>query len=123
MTINILPDDALLEIFQFYREELQYALQWWWKNLTDVCRRWRHIVFASPQSLDLRLECTDRTPTRSSLDIWPPFPITISCVSRELDEESQDNIIAALEHHDRITKIDIRIGKPIYIGKTLRSDT
>ena len=81
---------------------------WWWKPLTAVCRRWRVIIFASPHFLDLQLECTDRTPTRSSLDIWPPFPIAISCFPSELDDEGQDNIIAALEHHDRVIRINLR---------------
>ena len=107
-TINILPDDALFEIFHLYRGELEYAHQWWWKILTDVCRRWRHIIFSSPRTLYLGLVCTDRTPTRTSLDVWPPFPITIFCNSRELDDQGQDNIIAALEHHGRVVKIEIR---------------
>ena len=65
------------------------------------------IIFASPHFLDLQLECTDRTPTRTSLDIWPPFPLAISCFPSELDDEGQDNIIAALEHHDRVIRIYI----------------
>ena len=56
----------------------------------------------------MQLLCTDRTPTRTSLDIWPLLPITIFCNSRELDDKGQDNIIAAFEHHDRVIKIDIR---------------
>ena len=79
----------------------------WWKPLIDVCRRWRHVIFASPHHLNLKILCTANTPTRTSLDIWPPFPIIISCSSRELDEEGQDNIIAALEHHDRVIGINI----------------
>ncbi|KAH9960334.1 hypothetical protein BJV74DRAFT_954593 [Russula compacta] len=105
--INILPDDALLEIFHFYREEPNWEGTWWWKRLADVCRRWRDIIFASPYGLDLRLECTDKTPTRTSLDIWPQFPISIFSFSDELDDEGQDNIIAALKHHDRLIEINI----------------
>ena len=41
-------------------------------------------------------------------DIWPLFPITVSCYSEELDDEGQDNIIAALEHHDRVSEINLR---------------
>ena len=88
---------------------LSFSHRWWWKNLTDVCQRWRYIIFASPHGLDLRLVCTHRTPTRTSLDIWPPFPISISCPFWDLDDEGQDNIIAALEHHDRVKQIDISI--------------
>ena len=47
------------------------------------------------------------THTRTSLDIWPPFPVIIYRNTRELDEEGQDSIIAALERHDRVISIDI----------------
>ncbi|KAH9954749.1 hypothetical protein BJV74DRAFT_501224 [Russula compacta] len=105
--IHILPDDVLLEIFYFCREDDWDLQWWWWKSLVDVCRRWRHIIFASPHHLNLRIRCTERTPTRTSLDIWPPFPIIIYCRPGELDEEGQDNIIAALEHRDRVIWIRI----------------
>ena len=80
---------------------------WWWKKLTDVCQRWRHIIFASPRFLNLHLLCTYKTPTRTSLDIWPQFPIFIISHRSELDDEGQDNIIAALEQHDRVIEIDL----------------
>ena len=96
-----------MEIFLFYRGAFNFPPTWWWKNLTDICRRWRQIIFASPRFLDLQLKCTNKTPTRTSLDIWPPFPIRIFCHSWKLDDEGQDNIIAALEHHDRVTQIRI----------------
>ncbi|KAH9977541.1 hypothetical protein BJV74DRAFT_149979 [Russula compacta] len=105
----MLPDYALSEIFHHYSWVLERRRWWWWKNLTDVCRSWRHIIFASPDGLDLQLVCTHRTPTKMSLEnIWPPFPITISCYSEELDDEGQDNIVAALEHHDRVSEINLR---------------
>ena len=98
-------------MFHFCREDNSFTFaipHQWWKTLIDVCRRWRNIILASPHHLDLQIVCTERTPTRTSLDIWPPFPIIISCITRELDEEGQDNIIAALEHHDRVISIYIR---------------
>ena len=64
-------------------------------------------MFASPYSLDLRLVCTEITPTRTSLDIWPRFPISVLNHSEELYDEYQDNIIAALEHHDRVIYISL----------------
>ena len=78
--------------------------RWWWKRLVHVCRRWRHIIFASPHGLGLQLFCTGRRPMRALLDIWPPFPITISC-SEYVNSTRQANIIAALEHHDRVSAI------------------
>ncbi|KAH9970335.1 hypothetical protein BJV74DRAFT_262165 [Russula compacta] len=38
----------------------------------------------------------------------PSFPSNIFCSSKALDDEGQDNIIAALEHHDRVIEIEIR---------------
>ncbi|KAH9968522.1 hypothetical protein BGW80DRAFT_1337992, partial [Lactifluus volemus] len=35
---------------------------WKWHRLVHVCRRWRHIIFDSPRSLDLQLFCTYGTP-------------------------------------------------------------
>ena len=111
VSINVLPDDALWEIFYFYRGKHTSLQRWWWKTLVDVCQRWRQIIFASPQGLDLQIICNCRTPTRTSLDIWPPFPITITCSSWDgdvIDEEPPDNIVAALEHRDRIIAIFIQ---------------
>jgi hypothetical protein len=111
--IDMLPDNVLLEIFDFYREDTAFhsgsglIYGWRWKSLTQVCRRWRCVIFGSPLRLDLRVICTDKTPTRTSLDIWPSFPISLISWYR-VDEESVHNIIAAFEHgHDRISHISI----------------
>jgi hypothetical protein len=112
--IEMLPDNVLLEIFDFYREESEVDIRigfrtWRWQALIQVCRRWRCVIFGSPRRLDLRVVCTDKTPTRTSLDIWPPFPISISCRYR-VDEKSVENVIAAVEHgHDRISHISINM--------------
>jgi hypothetical protein len=59
-------------------------------------------VFTSPLRLDLHLICTSSTPVREKLDVWPPFPIKIwSAYAEHLG----DNVIAALEHPDRICEI------------------
>ena len=117
-TINILPDDALLGIFHFYKELPKFPLpHQWWKTLIDVCQRWRNIIFASPH-LDLKIVCNERTPVRTLLDIWPPVSIIIDCITRELDKEGQDNIIAALERHDRVIRINI-LGQECLVLETL----
>jgi hypothetical protein len=111
MTIDILPDNALLEIFHFYKDHPASAdgFTWRWRTLIHVCRRWRHIVFGSPRRLDLRLHCSHRTPTRRLLDIWPPFPITLRSRTNKtlVNEEDLENILAALERRDRTSIIDI----------------
>jgi hypothetical protein len=64
-------------------------------------------VFRSPLRLNLRLECNANTPVKKTLDVWPRgFPIIIR-ESRSRLPLSGANIIAALEHHDRVSEIDL----------------
>ena len=72
----MLPDDVLLEIFDFYVDEDIGTIQEW-ITLAHVCRRWRSVVFQSPHRLNLRLVCRPTTPVRNTLDIWPPLPLII----------------------------------------------
>ena len=104
VTIDMLPDVALLEIFDFYlgngtRVQPVQA----WHKLVHVCRNWRNVVFGSPRRLNLRLCCTNSTPVRETIDAWPLLPILV--VGRE--KGGVDNIVAALEHNDRICQVDL----------------
>jgi F-box-like len=105
VTIESLPDNVLLEIFEFCRHHswLDWARRWY--RLTHVCQRWRYVVFASPLGLDLHLFCGASTPVRETLDVWPPLPIEIQ--SGSSDSELADSIIAALEHPDRIRMLSL----------------
>ena len=114
VAIDVLPDNVLLEIFHFYKDDflnfpLPVSVTWRWKTMIQVCRRWRNIIFGSPRRLDLRLICTNTTPARTSLGIWPPFPIVVYCdnLSSAVDEKGLSNVIAALEHRDRISGVRI----------------
>ncbi|KAI0249325.1 hypothetical protein BJV78DRAFT_708714 [Lactifluus subvellereus] len=109
VTIGALPDNVLLDIFDFYHRGTEnrdfYRNQWpWpWNRLVHVCQRWRCVVFASPLRLDLCLRCTSKTSVRETLDVWPPLPIEISLG----DPYGVDNVIAALEHCERVRQIQI----------------
>ena len=102
--INMLLDDVLLEIFACYVEESEMRDAW--HTLACVCRRWRSIAFGSPRRLNLRIFCSDRKriPVRKNLDLWPPFPIVLTA---EYGELGGGNLVAALEHHDRVCHIEI----------------
>ena len=106
----MLPDDVLLSIFEFCAsEEEEDRLQQVWQTLVRVCPRWRRLVFGSPSSLNLQLICTSRTPSRNMLDVWPPLPLVIAPV-RYHDNyriENMDNIVAVLEHRNRVCRIHI----------------
>ena len=106
MPIDVLPDDVLLKVFDFY----VVIYQWYgdkrkieaWQSLVHVCRRWRIIVFGSPRRLNLRLVCTPRTPAKDRLDVWPTFPLIVQgCVG---SVSALDNVIAALGQSNRICR-------------------
>ena len=104
-TIDVLPEVALLKIFDFCMDKTWIEV---WHTLAHVCREWRNVVFGSPRHLDLRLHCQASTPVRKTLDIWPAFPIIIMVHGHEMwGNWGVDNIIAALEHNDRICEISI----------------
>ena len=112
--IDVLPDDVLLDIFEFWMEqdgtrridssEKKKETEKW-QTLVHVCRRWRTVVFGSPLRLKLALLCTAKTPTRDTLDVWPALPLVIC--SSGYYPESVDNVIAALERSDRVCQIKL----------------
>jgi hypothetical protein len=111
ISIDALPDEALLVIFDHYmygirfKEESQ-KVEKTWQSLAHVCRRWRSIVFESPRRLDLRLVCTGGTPARDRLDVWPTLPLIIGVNFGDWIR-NVDNIVAALECTDRVRQIDL----------------
>jgi hypothetical protein len=119
-TIDILPEDALLEIFNFFTDGIYLVERW--HALVHVCQRWRWVVFASQRRLNLRLLCTAGKPVRDMLGVWPALPIQIreswgqptrgrspTVGAADSDSgEGADNIIAALEHSDRVCEIVLR---------------
>jgi hypothetical protein len=116
VTIGSLCDDALIEIFHFYRSfTIEYGgrpQSWYrnWHKLVHVCQRWRFVLFGYPRTFDLQILCTAKAPARKLLNVWPAFPLNIYFhpMSRNLiPKENLDNLIAALEHTDRVSEVDI----------------
>jgi len=111
VTINVLPDNVLLETFECYLgkddpDEFDYDHNYdGWQILVHVCRRWRSIVFASPRRLDLKLNCTrQRSVNSKTLEIWPELPIVIDATDLK-SKEDVATVIAALRHHNRVCQI------------------
>ena len=107
--IDVLPDEVLLTIFDFYvvpdlrtKPEIEK-----WISLVHVCRRWRSLVFQSPCRLNLRLFCTPETPARDTLDVWPALPLVIDGNASEISSATADNILFALGHNNRIHDIGL----------------
>ena len=122
VTIEILPDHPLLEIFDFYVEDSRGPAQSdmveqldAWHALVHVCRRWRSLVFASSRRLNLRILCTQtRRPGRIP-KLWPALPIVIWCeeicyANTGIPEKpllGAANIVSALRHRNRVSQISL----------------
>ena len=125
----MLPDDVLLGIFEFYvdDEDMDAVFEPFerqrieeWITLAHVCRRWRSIVFQSPRRLNLRLLCTPKTPTQDMSDVWPPLPLIIHDPCRN-GTSGVDNIVAALQHNDRVTQIQLACFSSSQLGRVTDS--
>jgi hypothetical protein len=106
VTIDMLPNDALLKIFDFFVDDNDSIEAW--HLLVHVCRKWRNIVFEPPRCPYLRLYCTAGGPqaVRELLNIWPDLPIVIKLY--DPPTWGVDNIVAAaLAHADRACEISL----------------
>jgi hypothetical protein len=117
ISIDVHPDDVLLEIFGFYVKKDQFTAEGIeaWKSLVHVCQRWRSVIFGSPRHLKLRLFCTHR-PLKGTLDVWPALPLIVNGYVSTRHQE-MDNIIAVLKHSDRVCKIDLQYNSELQMGK------
>jgi hypothetical protein len=111
ISIDVLPDDVLLSIFDFYMvnqdsfgRKQKRAVEAW-QALVHVCRRWRSVVLGSPRRLNLQLSFGSGTPG-DMLEVWPALPILISA---SVFQDDADNIAAALERSDRVVEIRLDI--------------
>ena len=104
----------MLDIFDFYRKNQAnstYDIKE--QELVYVCRRWRQIIFESPRRLGLRVRCMYGTLVQKDILIcqWPSIPIAIDYCSALIDTSPNDeeNIIAALEHSDRVGYLGLHL--------------
>ena len=99
----MLPDVALLEIFEFYVNEAEWIDAW--HTLVHVCRKWRSVAFGSPRRLNLQLYCSPTTPVKRTLGVWPPLPIVIRQYGHPMC--SMRNVIAALKRNYHVCEIEL----------------
>jgi hypothetical protein len=94
----MLPEDSLLEIFDFYRldaMESSFQRPWKWYRLAHVCRKWRHVLSMSPRRLELRIPCEYGTPIENIMGSWMTLPLVVRC--KDLRSKSlPNNVIVAL---------------------------
>ena len=131
--IDILDDDSLLTIFYHCRPDFseedgidtggvdsridirvpggKWERERWWYKPTQVCRRWRHLILASPSYLGLSLVCVSGTPVADMLAHSPPFPLIIDSLnlSSDIPATNEEGTCLALAHHDRARRIRLRM--------------
>ena len=114
-----LPEDILLEIFDFYRLEEEQSRSWhnprdlreqeypWgWHRLAHVCRKWRHVISMSSRRLDLRILCTGRAPIETILSSWPNLPLWVRYRDRK-SKSLPNTVMIALRRLHRVCEIDL----------------
>ena len=130
VSIHILDDDSLLNIFHLYRpfllgedeDEDDDRLvggdkgwdrgQWWYK-LSHICQRWRRVILGSASYLGLSLVCTYGTPVADMLAHSPPLPLDFDYFDEDvgISAEDQEGAIPALKKYHRVRRV--RLGIPV----------
>jgi len=127
ISIHILDDDSLLNVFHLFRLtyldkdetnnqqifEEEWVRERWWYKFTHVCQRWRSIIFGSASYLDLCLVCTYRTPVADMLAHSPPLPLVIDHLEeyykKPTNFEDEAGMLLALQQRDRVRRIRLRV--------------
>jgi hypothetical protein len=127
LTINHLPDEVLLEIFDSHRQGIDpYDHQWRkrhvWIILAHVCRQWRAVVFASASRLDLGVTVGPEKPDHIKTILSGPLPIFIdyNCSRGKITGSALWRMHAALRHHDRVREIAF-VGKSVNFDKFFKA--
>jgi hypothetical protein len=115
-TIDALPDNVLLDVFDFDRlspSGRSWERPWQWLRLVHVCQSWRRLIFSSPRRLELRLFCSNGTPVKEILRFWSELPIIVHYggvpESKPPSPEDEENLVTALREPDRLSEIWLTI--------------
>ena len=107
----MLPEDTLLEIFDFYRLDAMKARgrprPWKWHHLAHVCRKWRLVLSISPRRLDLQILCKSGAPIERVLASWGTLPLIVRFKGSPKTKSLPENIVTALRHPDRVREIEL----------------
>ena len=112
----MLPEDVLLEIFDFYRLDAMKQSQgrpWKWHRLAHVCQKWRDLISMSTRRLDLRILCESGVPIGNILASWPTLPIVAILDAGRKSKTVPRNVMAALRCPDRLCEIGLRVTSPM----------
>ena len=146
LTINNLPDEILIEVFDFYRQgRFDPSRQWrqgyesnesyyyrcWsieleWFKLIHVCKRWRTVMFMSSSRLNLCFVLTPRNGGRMKTIMsrrFPPLPIAIdyNLPHQYPGERDIGRMLAAFKHPNRIRAITLVTGWTTIFDKLFKA--
>jgi F-box-like len=116
VTIDDLPGEVLLEIFDHYRQIFENSSQRVWNNkngwfkLAHVCHKWRYIVLASNRRLQMLLFFVESTPTRAAAlesQSLSHLPIVIDYSRIDWNAGAQTRLVSALRYPNRVHTIAI----------------
>ena len=116
VTIEPLPDDTLLEIFDLYQVDAvahSRGPPWKWHRLAHICRRWRSIVYTSPRRLCLQILCRNGAPIERVLGAWSTLPLLLRFKGNARSKSLPNNVMIALRHSDRVCEIDLSLTSSI----------
>ena len=116
-----LNDDILLSIFNCYRldEENGWNDRLGWRNLSQVCQRWRHLIYECSSHLGMQFKCTHGRPMVHTLDHLPLLPLFI-CYdysyrsASSVPKQAEFGIYHALRLHGRIRHIELSLPPSIF---------
>ena len=124
--IHWLNDDILLSIFNCYRLSDRYHTYHWyhrhlWFKLSQVCRRWRHLIYQYAFLLGIHIKCTNGSPIVDTLDHLPSLPLFVEYTDvgmkglspLKLTMQDELGIYHAIRLHDRVHHIELQLPSSI----------
>ena len=114
--IHWLDDDILLGIFNCYRldEKNSWNDRLGWRNLSQVCQRWRYLIYESAFHLGMHVQCTKSSLMVNTLDHLPPLPLIIQYYLPTVLEQDESGIFHTLRLHHRIHHMDLSLPPSIF---------
>ncbi|KAI0261326.1 hypothetical protein BC834DRAFT_972747 [Gloeopeniophorella convolvens] len=114
VSINVLPNEILLEIFEHYLSDnfpspLNWSPQSDWCTLAHVSERWREVLFASAQRLNLIFHCDfDGEMSNAEMILLAPPSVPLALSSKSGYKPGLDMLLdCALQYWDRVGQITV----------------
>jgi hypothetical protein len=113
MTINSLPDELLVEIFDWSRldDGYDWIFRRRWYKLLQICRRWRYVVLEWASRLKICFLCNSANPITTMPSHLTAIPLAIKFEPNwplpYLPKPPKKELLLALQHCNRLYNIFI----------------